>query len=94
MHSKLPDIGTTIFAVMSKMAADYDAINLSQGFPDFPIAEEIIALVHEGMKKGMKNQSSLQKSEMGAYGCNRCASHYECIVFDDIRGAPFDKHRA
>jgi hypothetical protein len=45
------------------------------------------------MKKGMKNQSSLQKSEMGAYGCNRCASHYECIVFDDIRGAPFDKCR-
>nr|CAA6829397.1 MAG: Aspartate aminotransferase (EC [uncultured Thiotrichaceae bacterium] len=33
--SKLPDVGTTIFTVMSKMAADHNAINLSQGFPDF-----------------------------------------------------------
>ena len=35
MKSKLPSVGTTIFAVMSKMAQDYGAINLSQGFPDF-----------------------------------------------------------
>lgn len=34
-NSKLPNIGTTIFSVMSKMAADHNAINLSQGFPDF-----------------------------------------------------------
>jgi len=33
--SKLPDKGTTIFTVMSKLAADHEAINLSQGFPDF-----------------------------------------------------------
>jgi methionine aminotransferase len=47
MHisSKLPHIGTTIFTVMSKMATDYNAINLSQGFPNFPIdpiLEEIV----------------------------------------------------
>ena len=35
VQSKLPDVGTTIFTVMSKMAADHGAINLSQGFPDF-----------------------------------------------------------
>jgi methionine aminotransferase len=35
--SKLPHVGTTIFTTMSKMAADYNAINLSQGFPNFPI---------------------------------------------------------
>ena len=35
LHSKLPDVGTTIFTVMSKMAQDHGAINLSQGFPDF-----------------------------------------------------------
>ena len=35
IDSKLPEVGTTIFTVMSKMAADYKAINLSQGFPDF-----------------------------------------------------------
>jgi methionine aminotransferase len=35
-RSKLPDVGTTIFTVMSQLAADCGAINLSQGFPDFP----------------------------------------------------------
>jgi methionine aminotransferase len=37
--SKLPNVGTTIFTVMSKMAAEHNAINLSQGFPNFPVAE-------------------------------------------------------
>jgi methionine aminotransferase len=44
-HSKLPHIGTTIFTVMSKLAFDHNAINLSQGFPNFPIdpvLEEIV----------------------------------------------------
>jgi len=39
--SKLPNVGTTIFTVMSKMAAEHSAINLSQGFPNFPVAEEL-----------------------------------------------------
>lgn len=38
---------------MSKMATDHNAINLSQGFPDFPISEELIDLVTEAMHKGM-----------------------------------------
>lgn len=37
VSSKLPNVGTTIFSVMSKMAADHGAINLSQGFPNFPV---------------------------------------------------------
>ena len=41
MQSKLPNVGTTIFTTMSKMAADYKAINLSQGFPNFPIDERL-----------------------------------------------------
>jgi methionine aminotransferase len=41
MQSKLPNVGTTIFTTMSKMAADYNAINLSQGFPNFPIDERL-----------------------------------------------------
>ena len=45
MRSKLPNIGTTIFTVMSKMALDYDAINLSQGFPDFDCPERLRQLV-------------------------------------------------
>ena len=35
IKSKLPDVGTTIFTVMSQLAADTGAINLSQGYPGF-----------------------------------------------------------
>jgi methionine aminotransferase len=45
--SKLPHVGTTIFTVMSKMAADYNAINLSQGFPNFPIDETLSQTLKE-----------------------------------------------
>lgn len=50
--SKLPNEGTSIFAVMSKMAADYNAINLSQGFPDFEVSPKLIDMIHFYMKKG------------------------------------------
>lgn len=43
--SKLPNIGTSIFTVMSKMAAEYNAINLSQGFPNFPVDERLTAIM-------------------------------------------------
>lgn len=52
VKSRLPDVGTSIFTVMSKMALDYGAINLSQGFPDFMIDEKIISLVHKYMLEG------------------------------------------
>lgn len=52
LQSKLPTIGTTIFTVMSSLAAEHNAINLGQGFPDFPMNEELIALVNEAMKVG------------------------------------------
>lgn len=45
--SKLPHVGTTIFTTMSKMAMDYQAINLSQGFPNFPVDEKLVALLQE-----------------------------------------------
>lgn len=50
--SKLPRVGTSIFTTMSKMANEYNAINLSQGFPDFNCSEELIALVNKFMLKG------------------------------------------
>ena len=52
INSKLPNIGTTIFTVMSKLAADNNAINLSQGFPDFNCSEELVSLVNKYMKAG------------------------------------------
>lgn len=39
--SKLPNVGTTIFTVMSQLAATHNAINLSQGFPNFPVDERL-----------------------------------------------------
>ncbi|MDZ7743019.1 MAG: methionine aminotransferase [Bacteroidota bacterium] len=50
--SKLPNAGTSIFAVMSKLAADHKAINLSQGFPDFDVSPGLIERVHHYMKEG------------------------------------------
>ena len=55
LESKLPDVGTTIFTVMSKMAADYNALNLSQGFPEFDVDNKLISFVTSHMK-AQKNQ--------------------------------------
>ncbi|WP_062056946.1 methionine aminotransferase [Aquimarina longa] len=52
IYSKLPDISTTIFTVMSKMATKYGAINLSQGFPNFAVDPMLIDLVNIAMQKG------------------------------------------
>ena len=50
--SKLPQVGTTIFTVMSALATEVGAINLSQGFPDFETSPELIELVNNAMKSG------------------------------------------
>ncbi|WP_345005857.1 methionine aminotransferase [Snuella lapsa] len=50
--SKLPRIGTTIFTVMNHLAKKYDAINLSQGFPDFDPDSRLIDLVTKAMHSG------------------------------------------
>ncbi|WP_339758386.1 methionine aminotransferase [Algoriphagus aquimarinus] len=52
ISSKLPHVGTTIFTVMSKLASDYGAINLSQGFPGFDCDPELLELVSKYMKAG------------------------------------------
>jgi methionine transaminase len=52
IQSKLPDVGTTIFTVMSGLAAEHKAVNLGQGFPDFPMSPELTDLVNEAMRTG------------------------------------------
>ncbi len=52
IESKLPKVGTTIFTVMSKMAADHGALNLSQGFPNFQSDPVLVDLVAKAMKEG------------------------------------------
>jgi methionine aminotransferase len=51
--SKLPNVGTTIFTVMSKLAEQHNAINLSQGFPDFDCAQELRDLVTKYINAGL-----------------------------------------
>jgi len=55
LKSKLPGVGTTIFTIMSHLAETSDAINLSQGFPDFQPPEALLDLVTEHMHRG-RNQ--------------------------------------
>ena len=52
VQSKLPNVGTSIFTVMSALAAEHKAINLGQGFPDFMMNPQLIALVNEAMQNG------------------------------------------
>ena len=59
-QSKLPDIGTSIFAIMTKMANDYKAINLSQGFPDFDPPEELKKLVNHFIESGHNQYAPMQ----------------------------------
>ncbi len=50
--TKLPKVGTTIFTVMSQLAAEYGAVNLGQGFPDFPVPERLIDALGRAMRAG------------------------------------------
>ncbi|MBC7588533.1 MAG: aminotransferase class I/II-fold pyridoxal phosphate-dependent enzyme [Chitinophagaceae bacterium] len=52
IHSKLPSVGTTIFTVMSSLAVEHNAVNLGQGFPDFMMSEDLVAMVNATMQKG------------------------------------------
>ncbi|WP_113652836.1 methionine aminotransferase [Pedobacter namyangjuensis] len=52
LNSKLPTIGTTIFSVMSNLAQTHNAINLSQGFPDYATNPKLIQFVTDALKDG------------------------------------------
>ena len=60
LASKLPDVGITIFTIMSKLAADHGAINLSQGFPDFDTHPDLIDLVNHYMRRGLNQYAPMQ----------------------------------
>ncbi|MFA6945630.1 MAG: methionine aminotransferase [Pedobacter sp.] len=52
LNSKLPAVGTTIFTIMSQLASQYKAINLSQGFPDYGCSPQLVELVNHYMRSG------------------------------------------
>ena len=60
IKSKLPKVGTTIFTTMSALANEHNAINLSQGFPNFEVNEELMALVNQYMRKGFNQYAPMQ----------------------------------
>jgi len=63
IESKLPDVGVTIFTIMSKLANDHQAINLSQGFPDFDVHPDLVALVDNYMRSGHNQYAPMQGVE-------------------------------
>ena len=80
IKSKLPDVGTTIFTVMSQLAAEHGAINLSQGYPDFHVPDELLDLVNKAMRDGLNQYAPMTGLEplrraiaakyQGLYGCD------------------------
>ena len=60
LESRLPRVGTTIFTVMSKLAADLGAINLSQGFPDFDCDPALVDAVAKHMREGRNQYAPMQ----------------------------------
>ena len=60
LQPKLPDAGITIFTVMSQLAAEHRAVNLSQGFPDFNAPDALIDLVSGAMRQGLNQYAPMQ----------------------------------
>ncbi len=59
IKSKLPQVGTTIFTLMSALATEHKAVNLGQGFPDFMCNPDLLAYVEEAMHKGLNQYAPM-----------------------------------
>lgn len=59
---KLPDVGTTIFTVMSRRAAELGAVNIGQGFPDYPIDPDLGSAVSEAIQAGFNQYAPMEGS--------------------------------
>jgi methionine aminotransferase len=58
-RTKLPKVGTTIFTVMSQLAAEHQAVNLGQGFPDFPVPARLVDELDKAMRAGHNQYSPM-----------------------------------
>ena len=80
-RSKLPNTGTTIFTTMSARAASAKAINLGQGFPDFPMDEGLIARVNEAMLAGANQYAPMEGLiSLRETIAEKAESLYGCVV--------------
>ncbi len=59
LQSKLPNVGTTIFTVMSALALEKNAVNLGQGFPDFACDAKLVDAVTDAMQRGLNQYPSM-----------------------------------
>lgn len=59
IQSKLPNVGTTIFTVMSSLAVQHNAVNLGQGFPDFDMSPDLTRLVYDAMNNRMNQYTHM-----------------------------------
>lgn len=59
IHSKLPDVGTTIFSVIGQLSAQHQAINLSQGAPNFPCDPALVDSVSRAMQEGHNQYAAM-----------------------------------
>ncbi len=99
LQSKLPNVGTTIFTVMSGMAMQHQAVNLGQGFPDFPVPEFLVEALARAMRDG-KNQyapmtgipalrEAIAEKTLACYGHSACPDS-EITVTSGASEAIFD----
>jgi len=82
LTSKLPTVWTTIFTVMSKLAADLGAINLSQGFPDFDCDPALVEAVAKHMREGRNQYAPMQ----GVPALRQAIA----VKFNDLYSAAYD----
>lgn len=78
IDSKLPDVGTTIFTVMSSLAAEHGALNLSQGFPDFDGPEALLERVRHYVSNGANQYAPMMGThELRAAVAGKVADLYQ-----------------
>jgi methionine transaminase len=82
LHSRLPSVGTTIFTVMSKLAADVGAVNLSQGFPDFDTDPALIEGVARHMRAGLNQYAPMQGVAALRQAIAAKYAHYYATSYD------------
>ena len=80
--SRLPTVGVSIFTVMSRLAEEHGAVNLSQGFPDFDAAPELTALAGAWFSRGCNQYAPMAgvlrlREEIGAQIQRQCAARYD-----------------
>ncbi len=82
--SKLPGTGTTIFTTMSVLSAQHNAVNLGQGFPDFPMNSELVSLVNEAMTTGQNQYTHMNGLPALRNGiAEKCNALYGCNINPD-----------